>query len=137
MKISLNNPKTIIAILTFIIGIALISIGLITKILNKPTLEPEKTSDSELLGGDRVKVQDEIIKIIEKYLTDETKIKEYLDKKATKSISIRELNEELNIDISEFLNLKYNCNPDFTIIDFNEDYSTHLINITCDALLKK
>ena len=50
---------------------------------------------------------------------------------------MQEIKEELNIDISEFEKLEYKCNNNFTTIDYNEDYSEHVISLTCEALFKK
>ena len=134
MKQKLPKTKLILIIVVFILGIIFIILGFTLNSSNKNSNSTKP--NQELLGEERLDMEEEIINIIEKYLNNEA-IKTYLEKKGNKRISMEEIKEELKIDISEFEQSKYGCNNAFTIIDFNDDYSDHTISLTCDILLKK
>ena len=137
----MKNKKTkiILVSIIFVIGISLIIIGVVLSGKQKEETSPNQQSPGteELLGEERSKVQKEIIDTVESCLTEETKIKEYLEKKGFRSITMQELKDELKIDISAFENLKYGCDNNLTEIDYNEGYTEHLITLTCEALFKK
>ncbi len=133
----MKKKKIIIAILILILGASLLLVGIFFKTqASNPSNNPKEPTDN-LLGEDRRLAQKEVVSIIEKYITNNSEIKNYLDKKGDKRITLKELKEELKIDISEFENSKYECIPEYTIIDFSEDYSDYTISLTCEALLKK
>ena len=132
-----NKIKIIIVIVMLALGVSLIVTGVVFNSKKEEPTPIENNLDGELLGEERVKVQDEIVEVIEKYLADDTKIREYLDEKGERKITLKELKDNVKTDISAFEKLKYGCDSELTMIDFSEDYSKHTISLTCDALLKK
>ena len=131
MKIAKTNKKIIL--LFFLIGLSLVVLGIVLshKYLPKKVVdEPVK----DLRGEDRIIAQDDIKEVIEKYISN-YKIKEYLSSKNETKITIKDLKEKLNIDISEFEKLKYGCDSEYTTIDFNLDYSNYTFTLKCDAFL--
>ena len=132
-----NKIKIIIVIVMLALGITLIVTGIVFNDKKKEPTPTENNTNGELLGEARVRVQDEIVGVIEKYLADDTKIRKYLDEKGERKITLKELKDNVKTDISEFEKLKYGCDSELTMIDFSEDYSKHTISLTCDALLKK
>ena len=114
-----------------------ITIFLLSRSNQELTNNLTKPVNKERLGLEREKAQEEIIAIIEKSISNKTLIDKYLNQKNNRRITMKELKEELKINISEFEHSKYDCNNEYTTIDYNEDYSQHVISITCNSLLKK
>ncbi len=132
-----NKIKILIVIIMLAIGVSLIVTGVVFNSKKEEPAPAEEEPAGELLGEERLEVTDEIIGVIEKYLVDDTKIKEYLNDKGERKITIKELKDNVKTDITEFEKLKYGCDSELTMIDFSDDYSKHTISLTCDALLKK
>lgn len=133
-----NKKKKIISIVIIAVVVIAISMVLVIFVNKHPKELTNNLSNGELLGEERVKVQEEIIGIINKYIDENMQsIKEYLNAKNERTISMEELEKELKVDINKFKKLKYGCDSKFTTIDFNVDYSEHVITITCKALYKK
>ena len=131
-----NKKKDIVIVFSLLISFAIVLLFAFTHLVlsnNKNSSSPDK----ELLGEEREKVTNEIIGIVEDYISDKKLIKNYLDQKNEKTLTIKEIKENLNLDVSKFEKKEYGCNNEFTTIDFNEDYSKHVISITCSILFKK
>ena len=127
-----KKKKIILLIIFSVIGIALISVSIFLTI-PKELSSPVK----ELLGEERTEISNEIISIVEEYVSDKNLIKDYLDSKEQKRITVKEIKEDLKIDVSKFEKKEYGCSDEYTTIDFNDDYSDHVISITCSILFKK
>ncbi len=126
----ITKKKMFIVIFILTLGLLFLIFGIILN--NNHTFENDLEEKKELLGEDRIIAEDNIIEVINKYL-DNSKIKEYLTSKNQKKISIKELKENLKVDISEFEKLKYGCNSELTTINYNSDYTDYNITLTCDV----
>ena len=135
------NKKIILIILIFLIIIILgttLGIVYIKFHNNEKIIETEIDTEqlaTELLGEQRLKEQQKIYEIVDKYIKDNDKVKDYVINNNITCLSIKDLQEIMEIDITEFKESKYKCNSEYTTIDFTEGFENYKILLSCDAFL--
>ena len=137
-EIKKNNKKIILIILiTIILGTTLgvLYIKLHNNEKIKGTDINTEQLATELLGEKRLKEQQKMYEIIDKYIKDNSKLKDYVINNNITSLSIKNLKDIIKIDISEFENSKYKCNSEYTTIDFTAGFENYTISLSCDAFL--
>ena len=132
------NKKLVLMILIIIILGATIGIVYIKLHNNEKIKESDINTQNlatGLLGEKRLEEQKKIYNIIDKYIKDNSKVKDYVTENNLTNLSIKDLKDIMKIDISEFENSKYKCNSEYTTIDFTEGFENYTISLSCDAFL--
>ncbi len=128
--------KSDIILMTIVI-VAIVLVVIVGKTKKELTNNASPNEIKQLLGEERVEAKEEVLKVIEKYISNIDLIKNYLEEQNERKITIKELKEKVGMNISEFEKLKYGCMPEYTQIDFSEDFDKHTISLTCQSFLLK
>ena len=146
-KLGENMKKKLLITIVVVIVIIISIIGIYLSISKNRTKESNDydydygnddgnsiIAKSQILGEERLEKEKEVYNIIDKYI-ENYKVKNYIETNNLKSLTLKDLKEKLNMNITEFENLEYKCDSESTIIDFSHGVNNYSISLYCEDFL--
>ena len=123
-----ENKETLIKLI-FIIVLSVVLLVLILVILHNIKIKDNL--------GNRVEQENHVSEVVDDIMKNKDKVVEYLKSNNLKKITIYDLKDKLNINISKFSKLSYNCKSETSYIEFNDDYSDYTTVLDCEEFYEE